>query len=79
MEEESQMIGPQTLGAKMPFFPVEKLGKESSVFGQKSAEKDADLRRLREGHSPIKREKEIWTLKLVKDKYNLNCFPFTNS
>ena len=60
-------------------FLLEKFGKESSVFGQKSAEKDADLSWLQEGHSPIKREKEIWTLKLVKDKYNLNCFPSTNS
>ena len=40
-------------------FPLEKFGKEISVFGQKSAEKDADLSRLREGHSPVKREKEI--------------------
>ena len=27
--------------------------------------------------SPVKREKEIWTLKPVKDKYNLICFPST--
>ena len=40
-------------------FPLEKFGKESSVFGQKSAEKDADPSRLREGHSPVKREKGI--------------------
>ena len=52
--------------------------KSRTEFGKSQRQRQiAEVNQFRGGHSPVKREKEIWTLKLVKDKYNLNCFPST--
>ena len=74
---KSRMIGPQTLGTKMPF-SVREIWKRIFSFGQKSARETCwSQPTLGRSLTHKKREKEIWTLKFIKDKYNLNCFPST--